>query len=125
MISLGIVQIVGLFVMLTVTGINAMAGLGGGGPSVILLIIFFSMVPKQATIVVFACIFGSSFGSMIHQMRRSLNGQPVTNYAYASLTIPLIFVGAIFGVMINQLIPSVATIAIIIALNAYKLPTIL
>jgi len=34
-------------------------------------------------------------------------------------------VGAVFGVMINQLLPSVATIGIIITINACKLPAIL
>jgi uncharacterized membrane protein YfcA len=121
----GILQVAGLAVMMILAGINALAGLGGGGPHILILILFFGMDPKHATIVVFACIFGSACGNMINQMRRSLNGQPVVNYQFASLTIPLMFVGAIFGVIINQILPSIITVAIIIAVNAYKLPAIL
>lgn len=118
-------EILGLLLMMFLAGISAIAGLGGGGPNIVILILFFNIIPKHATIVVFACIFGASCGNMINQMGRSLNGQPVVHYRFASLTIPLMFVGAIFGVMINQLLPSVVTVTVIIGVNAYKLPAIL
>jgi len=70
----GGIQILGCLLMMLVTGFNSMAGLGGGGTNVVILILFFQMLPKHATIIVFACIFGASFGNMINQMRRSING---------------------------------------------------
>jgi len=71
--TFGILQVVGLLLMMLMTGINAMVGLGGGGVNIIVLIIFFGVVPHHATIVVFACIFGAACGNMVNQMTRSLN----------------------------------------------------
>ena len=44
------------------------------------------------------------------------------NYKYASITIPLVFIGALIGVMINQFLPSLATVCIIIGVNCWKMP---
>ena len=121
-ITFGIPEIIGLLLMMVLTGIRGVAGLGGGGPNVVILIHLFGLVPKQATITVFACIFGSVVGTMINQMQRQIDDKPVINYRFASLTIPLVFIGAIGGVMLNQFLPSIATVAIIIGVNIYKLP---
>jgi uncharacterized membrane protein YfcA len=110
--------------MMVVTGLISMAGLGAGGINIVILIIFFGLVPKQATIIVFACIFGASFGNMVNQMRRTFNGQPVINYRFASITIPLMFTGTIFGVMLNEILPSIVTASIIILFNVSKFPNV-
>ena len=73
LMTFGILQVVRLLLMMLMTGINAMVGLGGGGVNIIVLIIFFGVVPHHATIVVFACIFGAACGNMVNQMTRSLN----------------------------------------------------
>ena len=101
-----------------------MAGLGGGGPNITLLIMFFGVLPKDATIMVFACVFGSASGNMINQMRRSLDGEPVVIYSYASIAIPLMFIGTLFGVLINKILPSLITVLIIVAVSAISLPKI-
>ena len=106
--------------MMILAGLHALAGLGGGGPNVVILILLFGMVPKQATIAVYGAIFGSTFGNIINQTRRLVDKQQIINYDFASITIPIVFIGAQFGVMINQFLPSVATISFIIFLNAYK-----
>ena len=105
---------------MVIGGLHALAGLGGGGPNVVILILLFGMVPKQATIAVYGAIFGSAFGNMINQTRRLVDRQQIINYDFASITIPIVFIGAQFGVMINQFLPSVATISFIIILNAQK-----
>jgi uncharacterized membrane protein YfcA len=66
-------RILGGFFMGSIAGLASLAGLGGGGPNVVILIIFFDLLPKDATIVVFACIMGSSFGNMANQMRTAFN----------------------------------------------------
>jgi len=108
--------------MMLVAGINSLAGLGGGGPHMALLILCFGLLPKQATIVVFACIFGTAFGSTINQMRRALDRKPAINYSYTMVTIPLMTIGAILGVFLNRLLPSLATVSIIVGLSAKGLP---
>ena len=87
-----------------------------------LLILCFGLLPKQATIVVFACIFGTAFGSTINQMRRALDRKPAINYSYTMVTIPLMTIGAILGVFLNRLLPSLATVSIIVGLSAKGLP---
>lgn len=108
--------------MMLNAGVHSLAGLGGGGPHIALLILSFGLLPKEATIVVFACIFGTAFGSTVNQMRRALNHRPVINYSYTLVTIPLMTIGAILGVFVNRLLPSLATVSIIVGLSAKGLP---
>ena len=72
-INFGVLEIVGLVLMIILTGLHSVAGLGGGGPNVVILILLFGLVPKQATIAVFSCIFGGAAGNMINQMRRVID----------------------------------------------------
>ena len=59
--------------MMLVSGLSSLAGLGGGRLNITILILFFNILPKNATLMVFACIFGASAGNMINQMRRALD----------------------------------------------------
>ena len=120
----GVKEFIGCLMMMIISGLSSLAGLGGGGPNISILILFFNIFPKDATIMVFACVFGSAFGNMINQTRRVLDGVPVVNYGLASITTPLMFIGTIFGVMINKFLPSLATITIIILIAASSLPKI-
>ena len=61
---------IGGFLMILISGLSSLAGLGGGGPNIAIMIMFFNILPKNATIIVFACVFGSASGNMINQMRR-------------------------------------------------------
>ena len=99
-----------------VSGFSSLAGLGGGRLNIVFLIMFFNVLPKDATLMVFACIFGASSGNMINQMRRALNGRPVINYSYASIVIPLMFIGTIFGIIFNKLLPSIVLVGIILVI---------
>jgi uncharacterized membrane protein YfcA len=65
--------VVGCLLIGLIAGLASLAGLGGGGPNVVILIIFFGLLPKEATIVVFASIMGSSCGNMANQMRTAFN----------------------------------------------------
>lgn len=67
-------HLAGCLTMMSIAGLSSLAGLGGGGPSVVVLILFFNVLPKEATIMVFACIMGSSFGNIINQAQRALDG---------------------------------------------------
>ena len=60
--------------MMLISGLSSLAGLGGGGPNVVVLISCFGVLPKDATIIVFACVFGSAFGNMLNQTRRAIDG---------------------------------------------------
>ena len=60
--------------MMITAGLSSLAGLGGGGPNVVVMIIFFDMLPKNATLIIVACVCGSSFGNVVHQMQKAYNG---------------------------------------------------
>ena len=110
--------------MMIAAGLNSLAGLGGGAPQLALLISVFNLLPKDATIVVFACIVGTSFGNTINQMRRALDGEPVVNYSYAAIAVPVVFIGTLIGVLMNRFLPSIAVVLIVMAVAAYSLPKI-
>ena len=123
-LTFGGTQIAGILIMMLISGLSSLAGLGGGGPNVVILITCFGVLPKDATIMVFACVFGSAFGNMLNQTRRAIDGEPVVNYTYISITIPIMFVGALVGVMFNQLFPSLVTVSIIVGTAIISLPRI-
>ena len=110
--------------MMIAAGLNSLAGLGGGAPQLALLISVFGLLPKDATIVVFSCIVGTSCGNTINQMRRALDGDPVINYGYAAIAIPVVFMGTLLGVFLNRFLPSIGVVLIVIAVAAYSLPKI-
>lgn len=116
--------IVGGVLIVFNSGISSLAGLGGGGPSIVILIMLFDTLPKDATIIVFACIMGASLGNIINQMQRSLNGVPVINYQYAFVVTPLMFMGSIFGVLFNKIVPSIVTVSCIMGVAFMNLPSI-
>jgi uncharacterized membrane protein YfcA len=107
-----------------IAGLSSLAGLGGGGPNIVVLIIFFDVLPKDATISVFACIVGSSFGNLVNQMQTAYNNEPMIRYQYAFVVLPMMFIGSLIGVLLNRYLPSVAIVAIIIGVASHSLPKI-
>ena len=59
--------------MMLIAGLSSLAGLGGGSPNVVVMITFFNVLPKTATLITFANVFGGSFGNVVNQMQKSLN----------------------------------------------------
>jgi len=59
--------------MMLVAGLSSLAGLGGGGPNIVIMIIFFDMFPKTANLVAFANVFGAALGNVVNQMQKALN----------------------------------------------------
>ena len=102
--------------MILVSGLSSLAGLGGGRLNITILILLFNVLPKDATLMVFACIFGASSGNMVNQMRRAFNGKAVINYGYASIVIPLMFIGTLIGVIFNKLLPSAVLVSIMLVI---------
>jgi uncharacterized membrane protein YfcA len=117
----GLSSFIGCVLMMINAGVISLAGLGGGAPHAAILINFFNVLPKNATIVVFACIFGTAFGGTTNQMRRALDDKPVIVYSYTLVTIPLMFIGAIIGVNLNKLLPSLATVSILVGMSGMSL----
>ena len=121
----GILFFVGCILVMIAAGLNSLAGLGGGAAHLAILLSCFDIIPKDATIVVFASILGTSCGSTLNQMRRAIDGKPLINYSYVSIAIPVMFMGSLIGVLANTLLPSLGAILIIITVSVISLPKIL
>ena len=101
-----------------------MAGLGGGGPSLVVFIIFFNYLPKDANMIVFTSILGATLGNFMNQMRKSYNGEPLIQYRFAFLSMPIMFIGSFLGVLLNKFLPSLAICGIIVYQSSTSLPKI-
>lgn len=85
----------------------ALSGLGGGGIIIPSLIMIFNYLPKDATMVVFPCMLGTSLGNISNLLQDSVDGNPLINYKIVFVSIPIIFTGAIIGVILNKIMPGV------------------
>ena len=68
------ITILGSILIPTITGLSSLAGLGGGGPSLVVFILFFDYIPKDANIIVFTSILGATLGNCVNQMTTAHNG---------------------------------------------------
>jgi uncharacterized membrane protein YfcA len=75
---------------------------------------FFEYLPKDASLVVFGCVLGTSFGNTYNLIYKAFNDKPIIQYHIAFVSIPFMFVGSFIGVLMNQLFPSIITYSIII-----------
>lgn len=66
--------LIGSLLIPTISGLSSLAGLGGGGPSLVVFIMFFNYLPKDANIIVFTSILGATLGNCINQMTKAHNG---------------------------------------------------
>ena len=116
--------LIGSILIPLITGLSSLAGLGGGGPSLVVFITFFNYLPKDANIIVFTSILGATLGNCVNQMTTAHNGSPIIQYKYAFLVMPIMFIGSYFGVYLNSFLPSAVICAIIVIQSTTSLPKI-
>lgn len=119
-----LLTIIGTILVPLISGLASLAGLGGGGPAIVVFIMFFNYLPKDANIVVFPSILGATLGNCFSNMTKSHNGKPIIQYRYAFLVLPIIFIGSYFGVFLNNFLPSIVVSGIIVFQSAAALPKI-
>lgn len=103
----------GFVMTFIVAGFSSLAGVGGGTPHLVAIMILYNYTPKHSTIVIFCCILGTTLGNVLSQMRRKINSEPIIQYQYAFVSIPILFMGSIIGVLLNKFFPSIAICAFI------------
>ncbi len=54
-------------------GFSTLAGVGGGTPHLVILMLLYNYTPKQSTIVIFSCILGTTLGNVLSQMKQKIN----------------------------------------------------
>lgn len=107
-----------------VAGFSSLAGVAGGTPHLVVLMLLYNYTPKHSTIVIFSCLLGTTLGNVLSQMRQKINNEPIIQYQYAFISIPILFMGSIIGVLINRLFPSIAICAFIMYWAAVSLKDI-
>ena len=63
-------SIAGFIVTFLVAGFSSLAGVGGGTPHLVAVMILYNYTPKHSTIVIFCCILGTTLGNVLSQMRK-------------------------------------------------------
>ena len=105
--------LIGFLLTFLVAGFSSLAGVAGGTPHLVVLMLLYNYTPKHSTIVIFSCLLGTTLGNVLSQMRQKINSEPIIQYQYAFISIPILFMGSIIGVLINRLFPSIAICAFI------------
>jgi uncharacterized membrane protein YfcA len=54
-------------------GFSSLAGVGGGTPHLVVIMILYNYTPKNSTIVIFSSILGTTLGNVLSQMRKKIN----------------------------------------------------
>lgn len=87
-----------------------------------IFLLFFDYTAKDATIVVLCSIFGAATGNISNLMTKAFNGNPLIQYHYVFLIIPIMFSGAFIGILINKYFPSavICLIILIVILSSTK-----
>lgn len=98
-----------------------MAGLGGGGPMLAILLVIYNYPPKKSTLLVYALILGATIGNVVNQATTSFKGRTMVKYRYAFVAIPFQFMGSLFGVIINKYFPSLFVCLLIVITTAKTL----
>jgi len=100
-------------------------GIGGGGLYVPLLIIVIGFDAKEAVAISQGCIVGAACAHLLLNAgkKHPLLDIPVVDYAALLVLEPMLLAGALFGVMLNGMLPSVVILLVLIvvlSLGAYK-----
>ena len=117
--------IIGTILIPIITGLTSLAGLGGGGPALVVFIAFFNYLPKDANIIVFISVFGATLGNCVNLMTKSHDGRQLVHYKYSLVALPIMFIGGFIGVSLNSLFPSLALCAIAVGQACNSLPKIM
>lgn len=107
MFPLSVNTIIGLVLTFIVGGFSSLTGIAGGAPHLVVLMTLYNYSPKHSTIVIFSCLLGTTMGNVLSQMRQKINNEPIIQYQYAFVSIPILFIGSIVGVLINQIFPTI------------------
>lgn len=114
-------EVIGIIILSLMMMLSTMAGIGGGGVVVPLLMTFFQFEPKEAS-----CLSG--FSIVLCQLTRfTYNFRQkhpqkdaiVIDYSLAIVMLPTVLMGSFIGVLINTIFPDVILLSILTLLLCY------
>jgi uncharacterized membrane protein len=80
-----------------------------------ILLMSYNYTPKKSTLLIYALILGATMGNVINQATTSVKGKAMIKYRYAYVAIPFMFLGSLFGVIINKYFPNLFITVLILA----------
>jgi uncharacterized membrane protein YfcA len=105
---LGIVEYLGVFLVILLAGLSNAGGVGGGAIMTPILILLFGFLPHYAIPISQVIIFGGSLIAiaMKLQSRHPTRDKPLIFYDLILLTTSPLLLGISTGVMLNEILPS-------------------
>jgi len=115
-------EVLGLFLIVTVSGLANSGGIGGGTLLTSIIIIFFYYTENQALGIVYCLVFGGSLGNFLNIVRRRdpHTGKPLINFDLALLCMPLMIMGTTLGVILGRMVAPLIIIFGIIIVTFYS-----
>lgn len=109
-------ELLGSLLILLLGGLANAGGLGGGALMIPILLIIFNYDSTKAVMTAYVIVFGGAFGNFIVVLN---NKDPIThkvniNFDLASLCLPPLLVGTVFGVFTSKLSPEILIIGLLI-----------
>ena len=102
-----------------VTGLASAAGIGGGIIVLPSLIYFFGYSLKHSISICFVTIFAGSIGIFLKRVNERYpsndpEGVPQIYYNLVIITMPIMLTGAVFGVLVNRVLPDLIIAALFV-----------
>lgn len=107
-------MIIGSLLLAFGNSLATIAGIGGASVSLAILVSFFDYLPKDATLVVFACVLGAASGNTFNLFFKKMNERPLIQYQLIFISVPIMLTTALIGIIMNKFFPSLLTFSIII-----------
>lgn len=102
-------EIGGIFVLLIMMTLCTIAGIGGGGIEVPLMITFFSFNTKESVAVTGLSIFMCSMTKFFYSFKAQHPQKEavIIDYSLATIMQPTVLMGSFLGVLVNVVLPSI------------------
>ena len=84
----------------------------------VIFMLFFDYMPKDATIVVMCSLLASTAANVSNMVGKRINEEPVLQLELIFVVVPIMFAGSFMGILLNKFIPSaffVLFVSVIIA----------
>jgi uncharacterized membrane protein YfcA len=126
-------EIIGTVVVTILVTLSVMAGIGGGGVIVPLMMIFFTMDTKRAVSISGVTILAGSIMRYIYTFKdkHPLKDATCVDYGISNIMLPTVLMGSILGVFFNVIFPSIilnfclsALLLILTVQSSFKASTI-
>jgi uncharacterized membrane protein YfcA len=117
------IEIVGLVLVVFITGLASSGGNGGGTILTPILLIFFHYSESNAIMIVYSMIFGGAIGNFINtgRKRNSKTGKPYLNWDLALICMPPMLLGTSLGIILNRVVAPIVVVVGLVALTVYTL----